>query len=91
MYSVTLSWLLIIIDSDPSLQVRACNLLGGYLTNKEPNMRYMSLETLSRLAISDLSREAVKKHQEVVLATLKVSLACISASRSFLNQVLPPS
>lgn len=58
---------------DPSLQVRACNLLGGYLTHKETNMRYMSLETLSHLAISDLSREAVKKHQEVVLKSLRVS------------------
>ena len=36
-------------------------------------MRYMSLETLSHLAISDLSREAVKKHQDVVLKALKVS------------------
>ena len=35
-------------------------------------MRYMSLETMSHLAISDLSREAVKKHQEVVLKALKV-------------------
>ena len=33
----------------------------------------MSLETLSHLAISDLSREAVKKHQEVVLKALKAS------------------
>ncbi len=32
----------------------------------------MSLETLSHLAISDLSREAVKKHQDVVLKALKV-------------------
>lgn len=59
---------------DPSLQVRACNLLGGYLTHKETNMRYMSLESLSHLAISDLSREAVKKHQDVVLKSLKVAI-----------------
>ncbi len=53
--------------------MRACNLLGGYLTHKEVNMRYMSLESLGHLAISDLSREAVKKHEEVVLKTLRVS------------------
>ena len=63
-----------IYSSDPSLQVRACNLLGGFLTHKETNMRYMSLETLSHLAISDLSREAVKKHQDVVLKALKVHI-----------------
>ena len=59
--------------SDPSLQVRACNLLGGYLTHKETNMRYLALESLSHLATSDLSREAVKKHQDTVLEQLKVS------------------
>lgn len=71
--------LLCVLTSDPSLQVRACNLLGGYLTHKETNMRYMSLETLSHLAISDLSREAVKKHQDVVLKALKVSWIAIIA------------
>ena len=69
-----LSFLFLSHYRDPSLQVRACNLLGGYLTHKETNMRYMSLETLSHLAISDLSREAVKKHQEVVLKSLQASL-----------------
>ncbi len=58
--------------SDPSLQVRACNLLGGFLTHKDTNMRYLSLESLSHLAISDLTREAIKKHQEVVLEALTV-------------------
>ena len=53
--------------SDPNLQVRACNLLGGYLTHKETNMRYLALESLSHLATSDLSREAVKKHQDTML------------------------
>ena len=61
--------------SDPSLQVRACNLLGGYLTHKETNMRYLALESLSHLATSDLSREAVKKHQDTVLEQLKVGVA----------------
>ena len=58
--------------SDPSLQVRACNLLGGFLTHKETNMRYLSLEALSHLAISDLSRDAVKKHQDIVMKALNV-------------------
>ena len=35
-------------------------------------MRYLSLESLSHLAISDLTREAIKKHQSVVLETLMV-------------------
>ena len=63
------------VHSDPSLQVRACNLLGGYLTHKETNMRYLALESLSHLATSDLSREAVKKHQDTVLEQLKVIIS----------------
>ena len=59
-------------NSDPSIQVRACNILGGYLTHKETNMRYLVLESLSHLATSDLSREAVKKHQDTVLEMLEV-------------------
>ena len=61
--------------SDPSLQVCACNLLSDYLTHKETNMKYMylALESLSHLATFDLSREAVKKHQDTVLEQLKVS------------------
>lgn len=35
-------------------------------------MRYLALESLSHLATSDLSREAVKKHQDTVLEQLKV-------------------
>ena len=66
------------VTSDPSLQVRACNLLGGYLTHKETNMRYLSLETLSHLATSDLSREAVKKHQDIVLNSLTVSVCVMN-------------
>lgn len=62
--------LILHFQGDPSLQIRACNLLGTYLTHKETNMRYLSLEALSHLATSDLSREAVKKHQDIVLKTL---------------------
>lgn len=52
--------------------MRACNLLGGYLTHKETNMRYLSLEGLCTLSTTDFSREAVRKHQDTVLNTLKV-------------------
>ena len=63
---------------DPSLQVHACNLLGGYLTHMETNMRFLALESLSHLATSDLSREAIKKHQDTVLEQLKVSNSTIT-------------
>ena len=59
--------------SEAALQVQACNLLGGFLTHKETNLRYLSLEGLCNLASSEFSHEAVKKHQETVLNALKAS------------------
>ena len=60
--------LFLFISHDPSLQVRACNLLGGYV----------ALESLSHLVTSDLSREAIKKHQDTVLEQLKVSSVTVT-------------
>ena len=71
--SFRLLFLLHFLSSDPGLQVRACNLLGGFLTsNKDPNLKYLSLEGLCSLATSEFSHEAVKKHQDTVLHALKV-------------------
>ena len=67
--------------SDPSLQFCACNLLGSYLTHEETNMNYLALESISHLATSDLSREAVKKHQDTVLEQLKVSSVTVCSLR----------
>lgn len=58
-------------DSDAALMVRSCNLLGGFLTSRETNLRYLALESMTKLAISDFSRDAVMKHQETVMQALK--------------------
>jgi AP-2 complex subunit alpha len=63
--------LIIHFEGDPSLQVRACNLLGAYLTNKETNMRYLALESMGKLATSMTTRDAVRKHQDTVLKALQ--------------------
>ena len=63
-----------LLFSDPNLQVKATNLLGGFLTHKETNMRFLSLEGLCNLALVEFSREAVRKHQDTVLNSLKVNL-----------------
>lgn len=56
---------------EPNLLVRACNQLGQFLQHRETNLRYMALEGMCLLATSDFSHEAVKKHQETVVAALK--------------------
>lgn len=53
--------------------MRACNQLGQFLSNRETNLRYLALESMCLLANSEFSHEAVKKHQEVVILSMKVS------------------
>lgn len=64
---------LILYFSEPNLLVRACNQLGQFLSNRETNLRYLALESMCLLANSEFSHEAVKKHQEVVILSMKVS------------------
>ncbi|KAL3314365.1 AP-2 complex subunit alpha-2 [Cichlidogyrus casuarinus] len=61
--------LIIHMDSDQKLLVRASNQLGQFLQNKETNLRYLALESLCLLATSVHS--TVVKHQETVIAALK--------------------
>lgn len=61
-------------SSEPNLLVRACNQLGQFLSNRETNLRYLALESMCLLANSEFSHEAVKKHQEVVILSMKVRL-----------------
>ncbi|KAL8603781.1 AP-2 complex subunit alpha-2 [Nucella lapillus] len=63
--------LIIHMDVDPNLLVRACNQLGQFLQHKETNLRYLALESMCLLATSEFSHEAVKKHQDTVINALK--------------------
>jgi len=63
--------LIIHLDSDQHLLIRACNQLGQYLTHRETNLRYLALESLCSLANTEFSAEAVRKHQETVINALK--------------------
>ncbi|KFD54147.1 hypothetical protein M513_04924 [Trichuris suis] len=63
--------LIIHMDNDPALLVRACNQLGQFLTHKETNLRYLALESMCLLATSEYSHEAVKKHLDTIIHSLK--------------------
>uniref|UniRef100_A0A9J2PG22 AP-2 complex subunit alpha n=2 Tax=Ascaris TaxID=6251 RepID=A0A9J2PG22_ASCLU len=63
--------LIIHMDSEPSLLVRACNQLGTFLSHRETNLRYLALESMCLLATSEFSHEAVKRHQETIINSLK--------------------
>ncbi len=64
--------LIIHMDSEPNLLVRACNQLGQFLQHRETNLRYLALESMCLLATSEFSHDAVKKHQDTVINALKV-------------------
>ncbi len=63
--------MIIHIDSEPNLLVKACNQLGQFLSHKDTNLRYLALESMCLLATSEFSHDAVKKHQETVINALK--------------------
>lgn len=63
--------LIVHLQSETNLQIRSCIYLGAFLTAKETNLRYLALESMSLLATSELSHDAVKKHQDTVLSALK--------------------
>ncbi|GMR60331.1 hypothetical protein PMAYCL1PPCAC_30526, partial [Pristionchus mayeri] len=63
--------LIIHMDSEPNLLVRACNQLGTFLSHRETNLRYLALESMCLLATSEFSHEAVKKHQDTIINALK--------------------
>uniref|UniRef100_A0A0N5AFA4 AP-2 complex subunit alpha n=1 Tax=Syphacia muris TaxID=451379 RepID=A0A0N5AFA4_9BILA len=63
--------LVIHMDNEPTLLVRACNQLGTFLSHRETNLRYLALESMCLLATSEFSHEAVKRHQETIINSLK--------------------
>ena len=60
-------------DSDvaDSMRDKAVGLLGRFISVREPNIRYLGLDTMSRLARIDSTTELIKRHQSTILYSLK--------------------
>lgn len=54
-----------------SLRDGAMKLLGKFISVREPNIRYLGLLTMAKLAQLEGSGESIKKHQATVLVSLK--------------------
>lgn len=57
------------VESDASLRVLAVNILGRFLLNRDNNIRYVALNSLSRVVSEDLS--AVQRHRTTIVDCLK--------------------
>jgi len=69
---------------DANLRDAAMRLLGKFISVREPNIRYLGLMTMARLAnLHDVDKEQIKKHQQTVLVSLKD--ADISVRKRALN------
>lgn len=55
------------------LRESAMKLLGKFISVREPNIRYLGLLTMAKLAQLEGSAESIKKHQATVLVSLKDS------------------
>ena len=65
--------LIVVWGSAGPAQLRdgAMKLLGKFISVREPNIRYLGLMTMAKLAQLDGSAESIKKHQATVLVSLK--------------------
>eukprot|EP01119_Soliformovum_irregulare_P017162 TRINITY_DN504_c0_g1_i1.p1 TRINITY_DN504_c0_g1~~TRINITY_DN504_c0_g1_i1.p1 ORF type:complete len:863 (+),score=300.63 TRINITY_DN504_c0_g1_i1:305-2590(+) len=57
------------IESEKDLRLLAVNVLGGFLSNRDNNIRYVALNSLTRVVSADA--EAVQRHRNTIVDCLK--------------------
>ena len=57
------------IQSDQNLHVLAINILGRFLLNRDNNIRYVALNSLTRIISDDI--QAVQRHRNTIIECLK--------------------
>lgn len=59
------------LDTESTIVSSAAELLSRYILSRETNVRYLGMDTMAHLAARSESLEAVKKHQDTVIFSLK--------------------
>lgn len=59
------------VDPESPVVQAAAKLLGRFILAKETNVRYLGLDAMAHLAATSESLEPIKKHQDVVILSLK--------------------
>eukprot|EP00854_Cymbomonas_tetramitiformis_P022291 gene22291-26892_t len=59
------------LDSEQELVSQCVNLLGKFISVREPNIRYLGLENMSRLSVLPEMVPVIQAHQEKILASLQ--------------------
>lgn len=59
------------LDTESSIVHAAATLLGRFILSKETNVRYLGLDTMAHLAARSDSMDAIKKHQDTIVLSLR--------------------
>ncbi|KAN0115580.1 Adaptor protein complex AP-1 gamma subunit [Russula decolorans] len=69
LYETVLTVLDIETDADSGLRVMAINILGKFLSNRDNNIRYVALNTLNKVVLTNT--DAVQRHRNTILDCLR--------------------
>ena len=58
-------------ETDPELRASVVSYLGRFISYEEPNIRYLGLDYMSRLALLSGVSDKIKKHQDTIMASLE--------------------
>ncbi|KAJ3054214.1 hypothetical protein HK097_002383, partial [Rhizophlyctis rosea] len=59
------------LDTESEIVTQSAQLLGRFISSKETNIRYLGLETMAHLAGFADSLDAIKRHQDTIIQSLK--------------------
>lgn len=63
--------LIIHLDTERDLMVQISSKLGKFIGSRETNVRYLGLEAMTHLAVRAETLDPIKKHQDIIIGSLK--------------------